>query len=146
MKCKKKWETFHFHILQTSSYLMQEVLTRNSKEQSQMWEGTLMDSDTTKIIITIYRNILMLLFQIIRMIVSFLFIISILILVNSQITFDEFFLLRKTDFLYQSKFNPLFMYKNKLWNQYSERERIVQSPESIVESDKFMRDSMKIYH
>jgi hypothetical protein len=80
------------------------------------------------------------------MIVSFLFIISILILVNSQITFDEFFLLRKTDFLYQSKFNPLFMYKNKLWNQYSERERIVKSPESIVESDKFMRDSMKIYH
>jgi hypothetical protein len=70
MKCIKNSIICLFLINLRNFNLMQEGPIKNLKELSQMLEDILTDLDITKAIITIYKNILKLVFWIIKMIVS----------------------------------------------------------------------------
>jgi hypothetical protein len=69
-----------------------------------------------------------------------------LFLVNSQISFDEYFLLHKKSFLYECQYNPEVIYSFDLdeidMEDEDEKERL---PERIIETEEFYQDTKKTY-
>lgn len=71
-----------------------------------------------------------------------IFVTLIIHLVNSQISFDEFFLLHKKAFLYECQYNPNVIYQFDLDDideeDEEDRERM---PETIIQTEEFYLES-----